>query len=253
MDTVGGNVRGKRAVCVVEQIVALKIEDRLAVGEGLGIIIEVIKICVIHCGTARILRCRNVKVRHDVDYRIRLSRTDLIDKIAVGLLERFDRAADIVYAEHDIYLAELPALQKRRKSSRSDSGNICTCAHCTGQAETYGREERCSVDRLHHLNAHHARVTDKQCVVKIALGRGRELQGSGRRLRCRLKALGGRGARSGVIGSSAVSFVLEADTYKSDQNNDQHKSNERNNLLLFCHIKISFLDVWTTHRSACRP
>ena len=52
--------------------------------------------------------------------------------------------------------AELPALQKRRKSSRSDSGNICTCAHCTGQAETYGREERCSVDRFHHLNAHHA-------------------------------------------------------------------------------------------------
>lgn len=107
MDTVGGNVRGKRAVCVVEQIVALKIEDRLAVGEGLSIIIEVIKICVIHRGTARILRCGNVKVRHDVDYRVRLKIADLINKIAVGLLERLDRAADIVYAEHDIYLAEL--------------------------------------------------------------------------------------------------------------------------------------------------
>ena len=44
VDTVRGNVRGKRAVCVVEQIVALKIEDRLAVGEGLGIIIEVINL-----------------------------------------------------------------------------------------------------------------------------------------------------------------------------------------------------------------
>ena len=190
MDTVRGNVRGKRAVCVVEQIVALKIEDRLAVGEGLGVIIEIIEIRVVHRSAARILRCGNVEVGHDVDYRVRLKIADLINKIAVGLLERLDRAADIVYAEHDIYLAELPALQKRRKSSRSDSGNICACAHCACQAETYGRKECCSVDRLHHLNAHHARVADKQRVVKIALGCGRELQGSGGRLRRRLKTLG---------------------------------------------------------------
>ena len=69
MNTVGGYVRSERAVCVIKQLVALKIEDSFAVGESFCVVVEIIEVFVVYRRAAGILRCRDVQIRHDVNDR----------------------------------------------------------------------------------------------------------------------------------------------------------------------------------------
>ena len=182
MGAVAAGVGAQVAVFVVEELIDVDVEDRLAVGERGELFIELIDAGVIERRIRTRARGADVQVRLDIDDGVRL-------RGAHGVNERGELGRDVVQivaelvdAEHDVDLAECFLAQQLRQRDGADifHGDGLRLRDIDVQADI--GEIRRVFQTAVFGDADGARVADEERIVKIRGVHGRELQR--RRLRC---------------------------------------------------------------------
>ena len=125
----------------------------------------------------------------NVDDRIGAVLTNEVDDLLIVSCECGQVAADVVYAEHNVHLAEASGLEQGLKRDAAETGDVDRLIANAVHAHADAAKICSAVYAAALLDADGPRIADEQSIVKITAGSLSECIGVGRRLRTRSRGL----------------------------------------------------------------